>query len=305
MNLGSANLHPMHQSTGFGSSVGSRVDVAGASPCAIVARGYSSRPMLLGLDRPLDLKGGDRLEPTGLPMQLRLNWLPEVTSLVAAACRDQSVQGTPWFQMRPTALSGRRGLGRTHICRTVARAAGVPFVKLDVSSASDATWSSYGMEGPDIPMPSRVVLAMASSGCANPLVLVTGVDHAASKMVENVASMIASQSSARWADEALEAVIDLSNISWIVQTEDGDNLPPSFPADLEVVEMAKPDRYGAALLGLSLFNEVIADLQLSRGGLEPVLGFIVDYVRSHSFPSVMELHRIVVDAVVEYDRARR
>lgn len=267
----------------------------------VVARSFSNVPLPLGLDAPLELRGGGNLSPSALALQLPLYWVPDVIARVAAACRRQSIEGRRWFAMPPVALSGPDGLGRTHIARTIARQAGVPFASFDIGGPRGADPMMSWNRSPDIPMPSSAVLAMAASRCANPLILVTGVDDATPEAAEALASMIARESTTRWVDEGLEAVVDLGQVSWLIQTADATNLPPSFPADMHVVRLDRPDQGQASLLALSLLAEVAADLQLPVNGLARIVEHIVDFVTFYGGTPVSGLHRAIMAAVIEFE----
>jgi hypothetical protein len=268
----------------------------------VVARGFSEQPLPLALDRRLELRGRRCLSPDRM-LSLPLNWASDLIGHVAQACWDQSSQSRPWFWMPPTALSGGSGVGRTHIGRTLARHAGVPFAVMDARNASGAARTASGAGSPDVAVPSAIVLAMASSGCANPIILVTGIDDATQEEAEAIASMIAQESAPRWVDEAIEAVVDLSDVSWLIQT-DAQALPPSFPAEMSVIDLTKPNRVQAPLLAFSLIAEVAADLELRPDRLEHIFEYAVDYVRSCGCASVEELHRVVLQAMVQYERIR-
>ncbi len=182
------------------------VGAAARYPTTIVARSWTGGPLPLGLDQPLELRGGTILAPDRMPAELALDWVPRVQEAVIVACMRQALADEPWFAMSPSALVGEPGAGRTLMARRIARCAGLPFISIDVSGPVAASRLAPSMRSPDVVAPSAVVLAMAISRCANPIVLVTGVDEADDHTLGILHSMIDPVSSRRWSADALEAV---------------------------------------------------------------------------------------------------
>lgn len=191
-----------------------------SAPSMIFARSLSGRPLAPGSDLALELRGGDRLG--GILADLDIDWEPGFMGAVSGACADQRLRGLDWFTMPPILLGGPEGAGRTHVARSLARAAGVPHIMFDAT-----TWMfTWRCAGPDVPLPLPISTAMIASGCANPVVSVTGLERASMGMIDLLARLVDPSSNCRFVDEGLGAVIDYGAVTWIVQgSETPSNLP--------------------------------------------------------------------------------
>lgn len=184
-----------------------------AAPSMMFARSLSGRSLAFGSDVALELRGGNRLGPSGIVADLDIEWEPEFMGVVAQACADQRVRGRDWFTMPPILLSGPEGAGRTHLARRLANAAGLPHIMFDAS-----TWMfTWRCAGPDVHLPMPITTAMVASGCANPVISVTGAQEASSGMIDLLARLIDQTCNDRFVDAGLGAVVNYSAATWIVQ----------------------------------------------------------------------------------------
>ena len=276
-------------------------------PTTVVARSFGGGAVPLGLDRPLELRGGDRISPCGVPSALPLDWHPELLGIVASACRERVLMEEPWFTLPPLALDGEHGVGRTHVARQIARHAGLPFLSVDVSGSWGEEHSGSGRQHSDVCLPPPVIVAMAATGCANPVVLLEGADYASEACSVLLASMIDPRSSTRWVDEGMRAVIDLSHVNWLVSTDDADSLHPSLRSALETVELrtvAGGDTERFDLLAVSLLSEVMHDLGVVREDLIYSGENLIEILRARgAYASGMPaLHAEAVDLIIDGSR---
>lgn len=190
------------------------------APSVVVAHPMAAPCAPLGLDRPVALLGGShRLMPGGMPSDLGIDHVAGLRSFVASACRWQATSGRDWYRHPPLALLGVRGVGKGSIAHWIAHHAGLPLFRVAVN----------GLVAPDVgrsdwthrPFPSFPVLAMAASCCANPvIVLEFDVEAPPTPEVEAaIVGMIDPRRNARWIDEDLKTIFDLSQISWIVEVQ--------------------------------------------------------------------------------------
>lgn len=244
-----------------------------AAPSMMFARSLSGRSLAFGSDVALELRGGNRLGPSGIVADLDIEWEPEFMGAVAQACSDQRVRGRDWFTMPPVLLGGPEGAGRTHLARRLANAAGVPHIMFDAS-----TWMfTWRCAGPDVHLPLPITTAMVASGCANPVISVTGAQEASSGMIDLLARLIDQTCNDRFVDAGLGAVVDYSAATWIVQdtTKAVEQSRPTYGGSvqqvhrgvsdalsrlLQPVELqdAGPEHY--ELLVVDVLAEVLADL---------------------------------------------
>lgn len=232
-----------------------------ATPAMIVGHSTSAEAPPLGLGEPFALLGGDRLGPSGIPFTVAHEWQPAFLDAVTAACDDLLVAERPWFRMPPTVLLGPDGTGRTHAARSLARAAGVPHVILNLSDPVIAANIASG-EINEALWVSPVVTAMAATRCANLVVTVIGAGRHADAAVA-LAGMIDPVLGRAWAEERIATVVDLGEVSWIFQAATVAEIPVLLRDYLSVVQMQKVSCVRDSQIMVSLLSEVLDDLNLS------------------------------------------
>lgn len=239
-----------------------RMDRTSRAPTMMLASSLSGRPLPFGSSLELELRGGDRLGPGGIVCDLELEWEPELMNAVGEACANQRIRGRDWFTMPPMALGGPAGAGRTHMARRLARAAGVPHIMFDAT-----TWMfTWRCSGPDVRLPLPIATAMAVSGCANPVVSVTGVQQASPAMIDLLVRLIDPTRNGSFIDEALGAVVDYSAVNWVVQVPPPVNTaahrPTNFFREQDATPAEIPDRLKPHLLHVALQDAEPAHFEL-------------------------------------------
>lgn len=228
-----------------------------------IVRGSPGRSAILGLDRPQRLLGGHCLAPDGIATEAGIEWLPELSRLIADACSRQILSRRPWFSLPPVALAGASSDEARLLSRRLARLAGVPYLVIDVSRLQEDALSRSASRGTDLALPPDPVIAIATSGCANPLVLVLGADQASDRMAVGLGDLLDRQTSTRWLCPALGAVLDLSAVTWMISTSNEHALHTSLYTRLLPVSVAVPeDRAGRMLRVMAVAFEVMADEDL-------------------------------------------
>ena len=223
-----------------------------------VAAGFSDGPLALGLDRPLELRGGDRLAPDQLVYDLAFTWQVDLIRLIDRACRERLLDGQSFLTLPPLLLTGEPGVGRTHAARRIASLAGLPHVQMHLGDATAQSIQARS-QGPDVVLPAPPVLAMAASGCANPVITVIGVDEVDRDTQEWLAALVDPSRSSRWIEEGVGAVVDLSRISWFVQSNAVGDLAPALVNALRLVELVRPSPAEFDLHLVDVLAEVVAD----------------------------------------------
>lgn len=224
-----------------------------------------------GSDRAFELRGGDRLGPTGVAFDLAMDWHPQLMRAVEKACEDQRILGRDWFTMQPTLLSGPDGVGRTHIARRLATAAGVPHVEFDLADPRIGRHEA----APDVRMPMAPFVAMSVSRCANPVVSVVNVDRANSVGLALLQRLVDPRANGRIVVSALAAQFDLSQVTWLVQSSAADGLPDRLRDLLVDVELADTEIDDTVYVKIDLIAEVVADFALdppSPADVEVIVG---------------------------------
>lgn len=264
-------------------------------PTMEIATGFSTRRVPMGLDGPFELRGGDRLDSGGIAFDLAMDWQPALMRHVVMACDDQRVCGRDWFFLPATLLAGPPGMGRTHIARRVATAAGLPHLVLD---ASDERLARSGA-APDVPLPLPPLVGMALTRCANPIVSVENVDQADAEVMALICRLVDGRVNGRIVDAGLGAVLDLSAVSWLVQSTAIDALPRTLRDATVRVDIADPDGQDVAFLVIDLIAEAVADFGLPTPAPALVELIVRSTVRQHGQPyrqtSVAQLYSEITD----------
>jgi len=256
-------------------------------PTVVVGSGWSRRKLPLGLDRPVELRGGDRLTPDGMATALPLDWCAPLLDVVEEECRSRLEAGDVWFQLPPLALEGRAGSGRGHVARQIARYAGVPFLLIDIAGEAGVRRLRDASVAHSVALPNSVVVAIASTCCANPVVYVTGADGATGEALGLLTAMVDPLVGARWVEESIEASVDLSHFTWLVETTDVGCLPLQLASILGTVGITSDLEAGELVL-LGLLDEVVAEL-----GCGPPDGGTYEWLRDRLEHYEWRIHRDV------------
>ncbi len=188
--------------------------IGDVDPAIRVAFPMTADAPTFGLDQPTRLPGGAALSPDALPSATGLDHVLGLRVFLAESCRRQATAGRNWFGHPPLVLVGPAGFGRGHVARRIAQLAGVPLVEADGAELRDDGTGPV-VRTRDVPIP---VLAMALTGCANPIVLLD-LTHASPNPLASrrIAEMMDPVRTGRWLQERMRTVFDISHVSWIVQ----------------------------------------------------------------------------------------
>ena len=251
-----------------------------AVPAMIV--GHSTRGGMppLGLGEPFALLGGERLGPAGIPFLISHEWQPDFVNAVAGACDNLLAAERPWFRMPPSVLIGRAGAGRTHAARSLARAAGVHHVILDLSDPAISASIAASAETGEALWVSPVVTAMAATRCANPIVSVIEASTNPDAAVA-ITSMVDPVLGRAWAEDRIGTIVDLGEITWLVQADSVEELPAPLAERLSVIPMQSVEVNVHSSILVSLVAEVLDDLKIAA--LDPAVSWddIVQRVARH------------------------
>lgn len=230
-----------------------------------------------GLDRPLRLLGGNGLVPEGAAGRPLMDWAPDLSAIVDEACRRQRAADAYWFRLPPLALCGATVDEARFVARRIARSAGLPLLVMNAQALQPDALLRSGVLGPELVVPPEPVFAMASSGCANPLVLVLGAESAPSGVVEGLAAMLDAQTGRRWLCRSMDAVLDLGGIGWMIATTHEHALPTCLFTRLVPTPIDVPvDETVRMLRVIAMAEEVMADHDLEIEEVADVLATIFD-----------------------------
>jgi hypothetical protein len=231
----------------------------------------------LHLDRAHRLLGGSQLSPLGVAAQSAMDWIPDLGDVLAAACRRQVVAGRSWFWLPPLALVGATTEEARFVSRRIARVAGVPFLVMDISRLQDDAFVRTNSCGADLILPPDPAVAIAMTGCANPLVLVLGADQASERLASGLGDLLDPQSSPRWFCAAMGGVLDLSAVIWMVATSNEHALPTSLYTRLRQIPIAIPlDSQRRMMRLVAMAFEVMEDHDLGPADVAAELENMID-----------------------------
>jgi hypothetical protein len=267
-----------------------------ALPAMIVARGSDDSQPPMGLGEPFALMGGDRLHAGGIPFLFGHEWQPSLRNVVIEACEAALEAQRVWFRMPPCVLVAEPGVGRTHAARCLAHAMNVPHVILNLADPVVANSLSRPGIFREALAVSPIVAMMAAKRIANPVVSVVGVGvHPDADAV--LADMIDPETSHAWHEHEFALDVDLGEVSWLVQVDEGYDLPAPIEKHLTLVPLEHdPAREQEVVLSVAL--EVLRDLGLSPS--DPVLEITKLFTERSRFAlNVSDLYAQLWDYFVE------
>lgn len=109
---------------------------------------------------------------------------------------------------------------------------------------------------------SPVVTAMAATRCANPIVSMIGAGTNADAGLA-VASMVDPFLGRAWAEDRIGTIVDLGEVTWLVQADAIQELTAPLAEKLSVIPMQQVDVDPQSPVFVSLLAEVFEDLKLA------------------------------------------
>ena len=139
-------------------------------------------------------------------------------------------------------LAGPAGVGKTAVARTIAKALGRPFLKINAGSLAnegDVVGHRRTFLGAQ---PGIVARQLREAGTPHPLILVENLDRISETPGQgNIASALLAAMhparNARFVDRFLNFPIDLSHVLFVGSAQSEDDIPEALGDDLDVVEL--------------------------------------------------------------------
>lgn len=209
--------------------------------------------------------GGQRfsVKPAGIPAMTHLyEELPNFAEVLddikkqIALCADSDDA----LELTPMLLLGDPGIGKTHFGRRIAEmlSTGFGFVSMSsltagwILSGSSSQWKNA--------KPGKVFETFLNGQYANPLILVDEIDKAGGDSQYDALgalyTLLEHDTAARFIDEFVELPIDASSVFWIATANDASRIPEPILNRVNVYEIERPDRDGAARIAQSIYREI-------------------------------------------------
>jgi len=263
---------------------------------AVVGTSHSSAAMAMGLEAPTQLRGGPKVAA-----RLRcadFGWQPDVPALLAHAAKTAE-RGAVAFGA--ILLEGEPGAGRTHLARRLAHIAGVPHVTIDLPGGG-LEQLAQRRRGPDFVLPTAPVLAIAACRAANPIISLLGVDELREDAQELLVRMIDPATSSRWPDPAAGGTVDLSHVSWFIQSHLPDRIAPRLAHLLRPVRMFWPTDDAVALHAIEVLAEAAIDENVATPPTTVIEQIIGETQSRHAQRSTAALYRRACDLICQEAR---
>jgi ATP-dependent Lon protease len=178
----------------------------------------------------------------------------------------------PWVRFRPLLIVGPPGIGKTIFVETLADLLGIPFEKIDVTGMTDNRLLAGTASGWATAQPCFPVFAMRQRDCANPMILIDGIDRSSGSskngdVRRTLEAMTDRRSASTYRDECLLAPVDLSAINWIACANSEDELRGGLLGRFGVVKIDSPTSIHYGRISSSIRTLIEEENELQPGTL--------------------------------------
>ncbi len=198
--------------------------------------GELTKPLPLAESRaPLDVV------ETALAMEFP-TFVPVIHEIMMDA-RLMATGGNPWVRLRPMLLLGPPGIGKTRFAQRLAALFGIGYEIMSAAGTIDNRMLAGTARGWSTVQPSFPILAIKRSGIANPLLVVDEVEKCVAgrngSIHATLLGLLERESSRRFLDEALLAICDLSQISWVLTANSLIGIPAPLLSRVQIHDLTK------------------------------------------------------------------
>lgn len=135
----------------------------------------------------------------------------------------------------------------------------------------------------------------ATSACANPVVLITGIESAAAGVIGLVQAMMDPATSSHWNEPSIGAVIDLSQVSWMVQSTSLLGVPRLL-AHIPRIDIALDDER-RRLRDLTIVSETMDDFGVDPRSVAQRAAALLKPLRASTSQNAAELRAVAERAL--------
>ena len=177
-------------------------------------------------------------------------WMREPLEAVWRDARASAAAGRG-LHIRPILLVGPPGIGKTHLARSLAERAGVPFTSIDLGVGSESFAVSGVSRGWGSAMMGRPLETILASGIANPVVLVDEIEKGLggystrgtfTSAHNALLPLLEPSTAATFICPYLDTRADLSRVSWFLCANGLRGLPAPLLSRVRVVHLGRLGR---------------------------------------------------------------
>jgi ATP-dependent Lon protease len=198
---------------------------------------------------------------------------PHAWNAIGLLTRDLR-DGKP-ARLKPAILLGEPGSGKSRMVRRLAELLGTSLYRFDASSVSDAlSWSGtargWGNTTPSIP-----ARAVQQAMRPNPLVLIdeiekSGIGWRAGSLFTAMTPFLERETSQRLRDISLDAVMDLSWVSYVATANDDSTIPPHIRDRFRVIKVPLPTVEHLRPLAANIMADMAAEADVDPRWMAPL-----------------------------------
>lgn len=161
-------------------------------------------------------------------------------------------------------LLGPPGIGKTHVCRDLAAAMGMPFSVIDAPAMSGAAALSGRDKSWKSPSPGKIADALIRDEMASQMILIDELEkcyqhRGESDTLAPLHALLEPSSARHWRDECLAVAMDASWISVVATANSIDGIAPSLLDRFTIIEIERPDRLQLRKVIVSIASALAAD----------------------------------------------
>lgn len=164
------------------------------------------------------------------------------------------------FQSAPVLLGGPPGLGKTFFAYEAAKALGLFYEELNMSSVTANFVISGGSLQWSEGAVGMVAKTLASSPIGNPIIVLDEIDKSSSGNKYSILGpfypLLERHSARRFKDEALELEMDCSHINWVLTANDIFNIPTPILSRTKVFQIELPKSEQLPLVVKNIYENI-------------------------------------------------
>lgn len=173
-----------------------------------------------------------------------------------------AISGNQPVAFTPILLLGEPGLGKTHFAKCLAKALGVGFELVSMSSLT-AGWILSGTSSQwNNARPGKVAEALIQRDFANPLFVLDEIDKAGGDArydpLGALYTLLEPETAQRFTDEFIDLPIDASHIQWVATANDARSIPEPILSRMNVYTIERPNAEGAKAIAACIYRDLLA-----------------------------------------------